>query len=218
MRIIPPEDLDLVVQALEAGELVVVPTSRWYMICANARDRRICDQIFTGKRRPQSKSLAYVLPDLSIANRLFVMTSAAHRLASAFWPGELAMILRWRDRSWGRRHDAVGSPNALVTLDSGILGELARRSQVPIAATTASISGQTDTDAAGPAITTLEVGEFVTESGLSVAYCIDGGICPLAHHLTIVDCTTSDAVLLRPGVLHERAIRAALATASPLDV
>lgn len=38
MRLISPDDLDLAVQAVAAGELVVLPTRRWYMICASAGD------------------------------------------------------------------------------------------------------------------------------------------------------------------------------------
>lgn len=50
---------------------------------------------------------------------------------------------------------------------------------------------------------------FVAEAGIEVAYCVDGGVCPL--HLTVIDCTSSEAVLVRSGVVHERAIKEALA-------
>ncbi len=98
------------------------------------------------------------------------MTSQAHQLASAFWPGDLAMILRWRDLGLGQQHEPVGVPNALVTMDPGPLGELARQSRVPIAATTANLSDIANTDTAGPAITTAEVQRFVAEAGIDAAY------------------------------------------------
>jgi L-threonylcarbamoyladenylate synthase len=210
MKLISPDDLHLAVRAVEAGELAVLPTRRWYMICANALDGRACESIFAGKGRSRSKSLAYVLPQISAADELFVMTSQAHQLASAFWPGDLAMILRWRDIARGQEHQPVGAPNALVTMDPGLLGELARQSRVPIAATTANPSNVASSDAAGPAITAAEVQRFVSESGVDAAYCVDGGISPLAQHLTIVDCTANEAKLVRSGVVHERAIRAAI--------
>ena len=139
------------------------------------------------------------------------MTSQAHQLASAFWPGDLAMILRWRDLGLGQQHEPVGVPNALVTMDPGPLGELARQSRVPIAATTANLSDIANTDTAGPAITTAEVQRFVAEAGIDAAYCVNGGISPLAHHLTVVDCTATEAKLVRSGVVYERAISPAVA-------
>lgn len=204
MELIQPQQLELAVEAIEAGQLVVVPTRRWYMICANAADTTACDRIFAAKQRPTSKSLVYVLPNPAAAG-LFVMTPEAEALAAAFWPGDLALVLPWRDESVGYQHAAVGVPNALVTHDSGVLGDLAARSRVPIAATTVNISNG-GTYETGPAISTGEVARFAAESGVDIAYCVDGGVSPFANHLTIVDCTTTTAKLIRPGLIHERAI------------
>lgn len=212
MKVIQPSDLDLAVEAVGKGDLVVVPTRRWYMICADASNIGACERIFAGKNRPASKALAYVVADADTANRQFLMTPQAARLSDEFWPGNLALILPWREPADGLRHLAVGNPNALVTCAPGILGDLAAGSPVPIAATTANISGGSDTQDPGPAITVGEVLQFVETTGLDVAYCIDGGTCPLANHLTIVDCTRDTAELIRPGVVHKRSIDAALAT------
>lgn len=209
MRVIMPSDLDLAVEAIEAGELVAAPTRRWYMVCADATNSAACSRVFTGKQRPTTKSLAFVVPSIYAARDLFVMSSEARQLAAALWPGDLALVLPWREPSQGERHAAVGTPHALVISDPGVLGELANRSRAPIAATTLSISGA-NTAGPGPAITTAEVHRFTQTTGLDVAYCIEGGISPLAHHLTIVDCTAPRAKLVRSGVVHERAVEAAL--------
>ena len=215
MRMISSDDLDLAVEAIESGELAILPTRRWYMICANASDHAACARIFTGKARPQSKPLALVLPHADLANDLFVTTPHSRQLASEFWPGDLALFLRWRVSVDGRTHAPVGESHALVTMDPGVLGELARRSSVPIAATTANISEVTGSTPAGPAITTAEVEQFVADAAIEVAYCVEGGICPLAHHLTIVDCTTADARIVRSGVIHDRAVAAAITAIQP---
>lgn len=217
MKLISPDDLDLAVQAIAAGGLVIVPTRRWYMICANARDQTACERIFAGKARPRSKSLAYVLSEASVADDLFVMTPQAQQLASTFWPGDLAMILRWRNLDVAHQHEPVGVPNALVTMDPGPLGALARLSPVPIAATTANISDISVTASRGPAITVAEVEDFVAEAQLDVAYYLDGGTCPLAQHMTIVDCT-GDAKIIRSGVVHDRAVSVALGVTPKPDV
>lgn len=215
MKLISPDQIEIAAQAVAVGALVVVPTRRWYMICANARNPEVCERVFTGKGRRRSKSLAYVIPDREAAENLFVMTSPARKLTSAFWPGDLALILAWRDLRVAEQHTAVGMPHALVTMDPGPLGALAALSPAPIAATTANISKIADTTAAGPAITIAEVKRFAIEAGLDIAYCVDGGICPLAQHLTIIDCTTPEAQITRSGVVHERAINAALTSDPP---
>lgn len=211
MKLISVDSLDLAVQAIESGGIIALPTRRWYMICANARDREACDRIFAAKGRSRTKSLAYVIACRALAEEQFNMAPYAARLASALWPGDLAMLLPWRHSNVGHEHGSVGAFNALVTMDSGPLGELALRSKAPIAATSANISNPQDTEAPGPAIMPSEVQQFVSEAAIDVAYCVDGGLSPLAQHLTIVDGTGREPVLVRSGAVHERAIRAAVA-------
>jgi L-threonylcarbamoyladenylate synthase len=47
-------------------------------------------------------------------------------------------------------------------------------------------------------------------SGLTAVAAIDGGVCPAASHMTIIDCSGKDASLVRAGMVHQRAIAAAL--------
>ncbi|MFM9542565.1 L-threonylcarbamoyladenylate synthase [Streptomyces turgidiscabies] len=209
MRLIHPTDLDIAARAIEAGELVIVPTKRWYMICADAGNPDACKRIFDGKKRPPGKSLAFVLPSLEACEQRFQLTPEARRLADAFWPGDLALLLPWRDPADAAGYTAVGSP-ALTTYDSGLLGRLASLSTAPVAATTVNISGDAGPDDPGPAITLDEVNHFLTTTGVGASVIVDGGICPAANHMTIVDCFTPEARLVRTGLVHQRAISAAL--------
>lgn len=210
MKLLDPQMLDVAIAALADGELIVVPTERWYMICADAANPFACDRIFQGKRRPTTKSLAYVLPTPSEADTLFVLTDEAKLLAAAFWPGDLAMILPWRDPATGEKHPAVGATNALVTCGRGVLGDIAQQSAVPIAATTVNLSGDGGLDDPGPAISVAEVEHFAEMTGMTIAYCLTGGVSPYANHLTIVDCTNPESAVTRPGLVHPRAIAAVL--------
>ncbi|GHF41812.1 MULTISPECIES: L-threonylcarbamoyladenylate synthase [Streptomyces] len=211
MRVIGPEDIDTAVRAIEDGGLVVVPTRRWYMICADASNARACDSIITGKRRPSGKPLAYVAPSMASCEDHFVLSPEARRLAAAFWPGDLALLLPWNDAEEAARHAAVGSP-ALVTIAPGFLGDLASAVKVPLAATTANVSGDAGPNDPGPAITVHQVHAFLTASGLDADVLVDGGVCPAANHMTIVDCFTPEARLVRTGLVHQRALSAALGT------
>ncbi|AZK95027.1 MULTISPECIES: L-threonylcarbamoyladenylate synthase [Streptomyces] len=209
MRTVSPQDLGLAVRAVESGELVVIPTTRWYMICADAGNAQACESIFMGKRRPGAKSLAYVAQSLSACRDRFHLSTEAERLATAFWPGDLALLLPWRDPEEAAKHSAVGSPS-LTTVAPGTLGKLAAVSTVPIAATTANISGDASPEDPGPAVTIAEVHRFLTASGLKPSVIVDGGVCPAANHMTIVDCFTPEARLIRTGLVHQRSVSAAL--------
>ncbi|MGW4562026.1 L-threonylcarbamoyladenylate synthase [Streptomyces sp. NPDC004561] len=211
MRLIGPEDLDAAVQAIEAGGLVVVPTRRWYMVCADSSNARACDDIITGKRRPSGKPLAYVATSTASCEERFILSPDGRRLATAFWPGDLALRLPWKNAEDAAQHGAVGSP-ALVTMAPDILGDLASAVKVPLAATTANISGDAGPNDPGPAITIDQVYAFLAASGLEPDVIIDGGVCPAANHMTIVDCFTPEARLVRTGLVHQRAISAALGT------
>lgn len=209
MRVIPPTELGPAAQAIRAGQLVIAPTSRWYMICADAANIEACHGIFAGKRRPAGKSLVFIAPREADYTDIFALSDDATRLATALWPGDLALLLPWRDSGQEIRYPAVGSP-ALVMRPGGVLAALAAAAQIPIAATTANISGDAGPRDRGPAITLAEVEEFLTESGLTAAVAIDGGICPAANHMTIIDCSRKDASLVRAGMVHQRAVAAAL--------
>ncbi|MFF7413231.1 Sua5/YciO/YrdC/YwlC family protein [Streptomyces platensis] len=209
MRIIHPGELDTAARAIEAGELVIAPTRRWYMICADASNAVASNSIFKGKQRPSGKSLAYVAPSLTVCDQHFQLGDEARKLAHHFWPGDLALLLPWRDPEDAARHACVGSP-ALTTIAPGVLGELASRARVPVAATTANISGDAGPDDPGPAVSLAEVRAFLATSGLTVSVIVDGGVCPAANHMTIVDCFTPEARLVRTGLVHQRAVAAAL--------
>jgi L-threonylcarbamoyladenylate synthase len=211
MKTITRDDLQLAADALAQGNLVVMPTRRWYMVCADASNTEACDRIFHAKKRPQAKSLAYVVPDQETATKKFAMSEGAHLLAREFWPGDLAMLLPWRDEELHSAPAPVGVPNALVVHEAGVLGDLARLSTVPIGATTINISGPPNGPGPGPAITLAEVRQFSEEHDLAIAYAVDDGVCPAASHLTIVDCTLPEPRIIRPGIVHDLAIAAALA-------
>jgi L-threonylcarbamoyladenylate synthase len=202
-------------RAIESGRLVIVPTRRWYMLCCDAGNPQACAAIFSAKRRPIAKSLLLVLRSNDDAFRWFQIGRDAAALVRHFWPGDLALLLRWSDEESGSRYSAVGVPVALVTRPAGVLGDLARQTSVPIAATSANISGTPESQGSGPAISLEEVAAFLEESGAKVDIVIEGGICPEFMPMAIVDCSSveSSARIVREGTTHSRAIAAALRAA-----
>jgi L-threonylcarbamoyladenylate synthase len=209
------DKIQAAIHAIESGLLVIVPTRRWYMLCCDAGNPAACDAIFSAKRRPLTKSLLLVLRSNEEASRWFQIGPDAATLIRHFWPGDLALRLRWSETEFSNRCSAVGVPVALVSQPSGVLGDLARQSSVSIAATSANISGSPESQGVGPAISPEEVATFLQESGAKVAVVIEDGICPEFMPMTIVDCSSpnSRARIVREGSIHPRSIAAALLTA-----
>ncbi|MEU8954884.1 Sua5/YciO/YrdC/YwlC family protein [Streptomyces sp. NPDC048518] len=208
MDVLTAGQLDDAARILAAGQMVAVPTPRWYMLCVRAADSAATSTVFRAKQRLRTKPLLFLLDSPATAEALFDLSGDARLLADALWPGELALRLPWK--SGADTVTAVGSP-ALVGCPDGILGRLVTLTGAPLAAAVCSIS----TPAAGtrdhPALTATQVTAFERTTRAGIAAVVDDGICPQGRHMTIVDCPASaEARLEREGTVHARAVQAAL--------
>jgi L-threonylcarbamoyladenylate synthase len=196
--------------AITGGKLVILPTNRWYMICCDAGNPSACHAIFEAKRRPLNKALLLTVPSNCEMHQFFSLTPDAKILIKEFWPGDLALLLKWTTPTLGQRYPAVGPEIALVNQAMGLLGQLANQASCFIASTSVNFSGQQAGD--GPAISHSQVAQFLCESGVGVSAIFDGGICPLFTHTTIVDCSKPDGPteIIRDGAVHRFAIAIAL--------
>lgn len=195
--------------AVDAGGIVVLPTRRWYMLCADSTNGGACERIFEAKGRRRSKSLALVMPSTAAVAERFILSSPARRLAECLWPGDLALLLPWapvgRGGPWW-----LGTATAMVTRDPWLLGELAASTRNPPAVAVVSRSDADDPAERQPALTPAEVERFIARSAIPVATVVDGGVCPLGQGLTVVDCSSSTPQIVREGAVHPRAINAVL--------
>lgn len=190
---------------LHAGGLVALPTETVYGLAADARDDRAVARIFEAKGRPRFNPLIVHLPDLAAARAYAVADARAERLASAFWPGPLTLVLPLRP-------DAGLSPLVTAGLDSVAIRvpahPLARRIMVafggPLAAPSANASGKVSPTRAAHVLDAA--------GGLDgrIEAVIDGGDCTVGVESTIVALTGPHPLLLRPGGLPAEAIEACL--------
>lgn len=99
-----------------------------------------------------------------------------------------------------------------LSLAGGLLGDIVSTFSQPVFATTVNVTGASDEESVGPAISIYEVNQFATKSGIGINLIIDGGICPAFNHTTIVDCRNQDepAKIVREGFVQKRAIELAL--------
>jgi len=113
----------------------------------------------------------------------------AYRLAEAFWPGPLTMVLPARD-CVPRRTTGGLSTVAVRCPDNAVTREIIRLAGVPIAAPSANISGK-------PSTTTAQ--HVLHDHDGKIAAIVDGGPCRVGVESTIVDLTEDRPRLLRPG-------------------
>lgn len=192
---------------LATGELVGIPTETVYGLGARADDDSAVAKIFAAKGRPAKHPLIVHVADLAAAERFCTaMPPIARRLAQAFWPGPLTLVL---ERAPGVATAAAGGlatvglrcPDHPVAL--ALLQAAAELGVAGVAAPSANRFGRVS-----PTLAAHVRDEF--GPGLCV---LDGGACAVGIESTIVDCSRGAAVLLRPGQLGRAALEQALGQA-----
>lgn len=184
---------------LKRGGLVAFPTETVYGLGAHALDPRAVARIFAAKGRPAYNPLIVHLPDAADAPRLAAEWSeAAERLAAAFWPGPLTLVVPRAPEV----PDAVTAGLASVALRvpaHPVAHALLRAAGLPVAAPSANRStGVSPTTAA----------HVERSLGDRVEVILDGGPTPVGIESTVVSLTGGGPTILRPGSLSADALRA----------
>ena len=192
---------DRAIEAIRASEVIVYPTETFYGMGADALSSAALDRLFALKGREPGKPVALIAADARSAFELArEVPEAARRLADAFWPGPLTLVLPARDNL----------PEPLIGPDGGvgvrvsshpIARALAAGLGRPITATSANLAG-------GQPATTLR--EARDAFGAKVKVYLEGGKLAASAPSTVVVCGRNEWRILREGALSDRAIAAAL--------
>ena len=91
-----PETIADAGRRLKVGDLVAFPTETVYGLGANATSDSAVARIFDAKNRPDFNPLIIHVPDADAAAALVEFTDLGRKLADAFWPGPLSLVLRRR--------------------------------------------------------------------------------------------------------------------------
>lgn len=185
-------NLALLVRALRSGELVAVPTETVYGLAANALDAKACRKIFRAKGRPANDPLIVHLHSLSQLSRIAQPNEAALKLARAFWPGPLTLVLPKQDIV----PDVVSSqrPSVAVRMPRHpLFRRLLKLADLPLAAPSANPFGY---------ISPTTAVHVQSSLGHKIAFILDGGPANIGVESTIVDVRNPKAPrLLRPGAI-----------------
>jgi len=199
-----PAALAAAAQCLADGGLVGLPTETVYGLGARADDDDAVAGIFAAKGRPADHPLIVHVAGLAQAAAFTdALPGAAQRLATAFWPGPVTVIVP--RRAGVATAAAGGQPSIGLRCPShpvaqALLQRAAALGVPGVAAPSANRFGRIS-----PTTAAHVAAEF--GPGLLV---LDGGPCPVGIESTIVDCSRGHPVLLRPGVLTRAALEAVL--------
>jgi L-threonylcarbamoyladenylate synthase len=126
--------------AVYAGGLVVLPTDTVYGVACRPDDPEATTRLFEAKHRPAGLNLPVLAHSAAEALDLTVPNDAADRLARAFWPGPLTIVLARGRRSKGWPLGAATQTIGVRVPDHAFSLALLKRVG-PLAATSANISG-----------------------------------------------------------------------------
>jgi L-threonylcarbamoyladenylate synthase len=187
---------------LREGSLVAFPTETVYGLGGDATNGRAVAAIFAAKERPSFNPLIVHVPDAAQAGEHAEMTSLAHRLAEAFWPGPLTLVLTRRAGSQLSEVVSAGLDSVAIRVpDHPVAQALLRAAERPLAAPSANRSG---------GLSPTRAAHVYADFGEGTALILDGG--PTAHGLesTVIDARGEKPVLLRPGAIPAETIEAVL--------
>lgn len=175
---------------LSEGKTVIFPTETVYGLGANALDEDAVKKIYEAKGRPSDNPLiVHIYDKEEVYNLAENINEKAKTIMDKFWPGPITIILNKKDivpyrTSGGLETVAIRMPSHLIAR------EIIKEAGVPIAAPSANISGR-------PSPT--KANHVYEDMNGRVSGIVLGGDCNFGLESTVLDVTTENPMILRPG-------------------
>ena len=186
---------------LRAGEIVALPTETVYGLAANAYDKKAVARLFAAKGRPAHNPIIVHVANVAMARRCVASwPRAAQRLARAFWPGPLTLVLP----------KATTIPHIVTSGGATVGVRCPRHSFIrsvilecgfPLAAPSANRS---------TALSPTRAEHVRASLGGRIPLIVDGGPARVGIESTVVDLTARPLRVLRSGMIHRDALTAVL--------
>lgn len=194
-----PASIETAIDLLNDGEIVAFPTDTVYGLGTNAFYSPGIIKLFEAKGRDANKAIAVLIGDLDQLNLLTdELSETAHKLVASFWPGGLTIVVPKKkdlpELLSAGSSIGIRMPNHPVALDL-------LRKFGPIATTSANLSGMNSPH---------DARDVERQLNKRVPLILDGGRCPGGVPSTVVDCTTEEVRILRPGTISLKEIEKAL--------
>jgi len=184
-------DLERAVELLKGGAIVAVPTETVYGLAVRADLPEAVAELERLKRRPPGKKFALLVASQAQAATYGRLCPSARRLAAAFWPGPLTLVVP----------DGAGGEVGLRCPDCEPTRTVVRLVGAPVLATSANLSGEV-------AAQTAEAVRRAFEG--RIAAVLDGGPARLGRASTVIRVAGGGVEVLRPGAIEEWRLRRVL--------
>jgi L-threonylcarbamoyladenylate synthase len=195
-------------RSLIEGNLVAFPTETVYGLGADATNKKAIARIYSAKGRPLNHPLIVHISSISQLSKWAIrIPQYATTLANAFWPGPMTLILT---RSKLAMDEITGDQTSIgIRIPSNpqalaLLQEFERIGGLGVAAPSANRFGAVSATEANEV--EEELGDFLDKKDLI----LDGGKSQIGIESTIIDCTASAPLVLRPGAVSKSMINALL--------
>jgi L-threonylcarbamoyladenylate synthase len=184
-------------EALRAGEVVALPTETVYGLAANALNPQAVSRIFEIKGRPAHNPLIVHVASLDMARQCVAeWPAAADKLAEAFWPGPLTLVLP-RAKAIPDVVTAGGQTVGVRWPSHPLIQAVIRECGFPLAAPSANLSNRVSPTSA----------EHVRmQLADKIRLIVDGGQSQVGIESTVLDVSVAPPQVLRPGMIHEQAL------------
>lgn len=186
---------------LRAGELVALPTETVYGLAANAWNADAVKRIFKVKGRPAGNPIIVHVAGLGLAQRCVAdWPPLAGKLAAAFWPGPLTLVLP-RSREISDVVTAGGGTVGIRWPSHPFIQAVIRQCGFPLAAPSANRSNR---------LSPTNAEHVRNDLGGKIPLIIDGGQSQVGIESTVLDLASSPARVLRPGMIHAESLLAVM--------
>ncbi len=184
-----------------------MPTETVYGLACDAANGEAVARLYAAKGRPAFNPLIAHVPDLAMAEREGAFRPDARRLAEAFWPGPLTLVLPLAETHTVSPLARAGLASIGLRIpDHPVARALLEAFGRPLVAPSANPSGQ---------VSPTEARHVMADLGERIDAVLDGGPCRAGIESSIVACLGERPALLRPGALARENIEAVLG--APLD-
>lgn len=195
-----PTSIQAALELLQEGEIIAFPTDTVYGLGTDAFYSPGIIKLFEAKGRDSNKAIAVLIGNIEQLDLLTdELNGIARKLVSKFWPGGLTIVVPKKkdlpELLSAGNSIGIRMPNHPVTL------ELLRKFG-PIATTSANLSGKNNPH---------DAQDVFQQLNKHLPLILDGGKCPGGVPSTVVDCSTDEIRILRPGAISKEEIDQALA-------
>jgi L-threonylcarbamoyladenylate synthase len=183
-----------------AGQPVALPTETVYGLAADATSGQAVARIYEAKGRPRFNPLIVHVADRAMADRIGILDPVSQKLADAFWPGPLTLVVPLRDGAGISPLATAGLQTVGLRMPVGFAARLIAVTGRPLAAPSANSSGR---------ISATSAAAVAADLGDRIPLVVDGGPTPVGVESTIVKVENGALRLLRPGGVPASDIEAA---------